>query len=67
MGEKLVNIPVKPENPYNGDALNDEDLHFVDCILNGTPCMASADDGVQAMKIIDAIYESGRTGKSVQL
>ena len=67
MGEKLVNIPVKPQNPYNGDALNDEDLHFVDCILNGTPCIADADDGLQAMKIIDAIYESGRTGKSVQL
>ena len=67
MGEKLVNIPVKPQNPYNGDALNDEDLHFVDCIVNGTPCIADADDGLQAMKIIDAIYESGRTGKSVQL
>lgn len=39
--------------------------HFVDCVLNGTPCRASAEDGVEIMKILDAIYESARTGHEV--
>ena len=41
--------------------------HFVDCILNGTPCRATAEDGLVVMKILDAIYESARTGHEVQL
>lgn len=39
--------------------------HFVDCVLNGTPCRAPAEDGVEIMKILDAIYESARTGHEV--
>ena len=39
--------------------------HFVDCILNGTPCIAPAEDGVVVMKILDAIYESAKTGHEV--
>ena len=39
--------------------------HFVDCCLNGTPCNASAEDGLEIMKILDAIYESARTGHEV--
>jgi len=41
--------------------------HFVDCCLNGTPCMAPGEDGVVIMKILDALYESARTGKSVDI
>lgn len=67
VGDKLVNITIKEDNDFDGDAYVTEDKHFLDCILNGATSMASADDGVQAMKIIDALYESGRTGKSVQL
>lgn len=67
MGERLLNIPVIENNNFTGDAYVAEDRHFVDCVLNGTASMASADDGLQAMKIIDALYESGRTGRSVQL
>ncbi len=39
--------------------------HFVDCVLNGTPCIAPAEDGVEIMKILDAVYESARTGHEV--
>ncbi len=67
MGGNLVNVVVKEENRYNGDALETEDRHFIDVIRTGIPSMASADDGVQAMKMIDALYESGRTGNSVKL
>ena len=41
--------------------------HFADCILNGTPCKAPAEDGVMIMKILEAIYESARTGHEVLL
>ena len=39
--------------------------HFVDCIVNGTKCIAPAEDGVILMKILTAIYESARTGHEV--
>lgn len=41
--------------------------HFVDCILNGTECIATADDGIALMAILDAAYESARTGHEVVL
>ena len=41
--------------------------HFADCCLNGTPCLAPAEDGVVLMKILDAIYESARTHRSVEI
>ena len=43
----------------------DEMAHFVDCALNGTPCTATAEDGLVVMQILDAIYESARTGHEV--
>ena len=44
-----------------------EIAHFVDCCRNGTPCRAPAEDGVVLMKMIDAIYKSAETGKSVDI
>ena len=60
----LTDFVVNTENcgafdTYHFDA---EMAHFVDCIANGTPCRATAEDGIIVMKILDAIYESGRTG-----
>jgi len=45
----------------------EEMAHFVDCIQNGTPCRATAEDGITVMRILDAIYESARTGHEVLL
>ena len=39
--------------------------HFVDCCLNKTKCMSPGEDGVEVMKILDAIYESAKTGHEV--
>ena len=44
-----------------------EIAHFVDCCRNGTLCRAPAEDGVVLMKMIDAIYKSAETGKSVDI
>ena len=41
--------------------------HFVDCVETGCECRNPAEDGVVVMRILDAIYESGRTGHEVIL
>lgn len=41
--------------------------HFIECVQNGVPCRAPAEDGVEMMKILDAVYESARTGHEVLL
>lgn len=51
----------------NSHMFDDEINHFVDCVLNGTPCRAPAEDGVEIMRILDAIYESARTGHEILL
>ncbi len=39
--------------------------HFVDCVNGKAECLAPAEDGVEMMKILDAVYESARTGHEV--
>ncbi len=41
--------------------------NFVDAVEGKAPCKAPAEDGVILMKILDAVYESARTGKSVDI
>ena len=41
--------------------------HFVRSILDGTPPGPSANHGVIVMEILDAIYESARTGRPVSI
>lgn len=41
--------------------------HYVDCVIEGIPCKAPAEDGVAIMKILDAIYKSAETGHEVVL
>lgn len=48
-------------------AFSGEIDHFVDCIINGSPCISPAEDGTKIMKILDAIYKSSRTGELVRL
>ncbi len=50
---------------YGQNMFVSELAHFVDCAQNGTPCRASAEDGIYVMKILDAVYESARTGHEV--
>jgi len=41
--------------------------HFVDCVANGKPCLAPAEQGLQVTKMLDAIYRSASTGREVRL
>lgn len=40
---------------------------FIDCVLNGTPPVCTAEQGLIIMQIIDAIYRSTASGKEVTL
>lgn len=48
-----------------GEQFTREMQHFADCVLGRCECNANAEDGVIVMKILDAIYESARTGHEV--
>lgn len=64
----IADINVSTKHLKNSqDLFVAEMAHFVDCVANGTPCRASAEDGIVVMKILDAIYESARTGHEVLL
>ncbi|MEW5717681.1 MAG: Gfo/Idh/MocA family oxidoreductase, partial [Chloroflexota bacterium] len=41
--------------------------HFADCVLNGKPLRFSPEDGRANMRVIDALYESARSGRVVQI
>lgn len=61
-----VQLNRKTALDFNGLFAN-EINHFVDCVMNGTECKAPAEDGITLMEILDAIYESARTGHEVIL
>ncbi len=62
----MSDIDVDIENYRFTKGMFDAEMnHFVDCIMNGTECVAKAEDGLVLMKILDAIYESARTGHEV--
>ncbi len=51
---------------FNG-LFENEIAHFVDCVLNDKPFRSPAEDGVEMMKILDAVYESAKLGKEIKL
>lgn len=65
----LTNVkPVINENASSfGNIFDREIAHFVDCVAHGTQCLNPSEDGLELMKILDAIYKSAETGREVQL
>ena len=49
------------------DSFNDELRNFSDAILGKAECRNPAEDGVEIMKILDAIYKSAECGHEVML
>ncbi len=41
--------------------------HYISCIKDGVSCKSPAEDGIAIMEILDAVYESSRTGHEVIL
>jgi predicted dehydrogenase len=67
--DRLVNLsPVFDSYAFDMDAAFEAGIaHFTDCVLDGARCICPSEDGVAVMKLIDAIYESSRTGELVRL
>ena len=64
----LTDFEIKTENYKEScDMFEAEMAHFVECVANGTECIAKAEDGVVVMKILEAIYLSAATGHEVVL
>lgn len=59
-----VTLPMSTTSEF-GEMFQNEIDHFVSAILDGTPVKAPAEDGVELMKILTAIYKSAETGHEV--
>ena len=68
VNDYLADVNIKTSDLKGGQEMFTAEMaHFVDCVKNGTECRAKAEDGIAVMKILDAIYESARTGHEVIL
>ena len=66
MNSYMTNVTLANPTALSFEGLFENEInHYVDCILHGGPCRNPAVDGVTLMKILDAIYESARTGHEV--
>ncbi|MBP3389288.1 MAG: gfo/Idh/MocA family oxidoreductase, partial [Clostridia bacterium] len=62
----LTNVTLDASTSLSFDGLFENEVgHFVQCITDGIPCRNPGEDGVALMKILDAVYESARTGHEV--
>jgi predicted dehydrogenase len=58
--------PIIDPNSYHFEHNFMEEIkHFIDCVENGTDCINTAEDGLEIMKILDAIYESAKLKREV--
>ncbi len=68
LNNRMVNIGFKESTALSFDGLFQNEMdHYIDCILGKAECIAPAEDGVEMMKILDAVYESALTGHEVVL
>lgn len=68
MNDRLVNVSFDDDTALSFDGLFAKEInHFVDCALGKTECIAPAQDGIDMMRILDAVYESAKTGHEVVL
>ncbi|MCI8623561.1 MAG: Gfo/Idh/MocA family oxidoreductase [Provencibacterium sp.] len=68
INDYLADVRLARPTALSFDGLFSREIdHFVDCVQNGTPCRAPAEDGIEIMRILDAVYESARTGHEVLL
>lgn len=65
---QLADIVPHGNNDFDfGRDFKREVKNFTDAINGKAQCIATADDGVELMRILDAVYLSAETGKSVDI
>ena len=56
------------ETALSFDGLFEKEIgHFLQCVRTGAPCRSTAQDGIDLMKILDAVYLSARTGRAAEI
>lgn len=62
-------VPVFPEREQQVDypMFRRQLQHFVQCISTGQPPHPGGQEGLIALKVVDAVYESARTGRAVEI
>lgn len=64
----LADISIRGSHEFNFDRdFKREIKNFVDACEGKAECKATAEDGIILMKVIDAVYRSAETGKSVDI
>lgn len=60
--------PAQGDTALSFDGLFEREIgHFISCVTEGTPCRATAEDGIELMRILDAVYASAQSGQAVQI
>lgn len=62
----VVTLPMSTQLSFDG-LFDNEINHFVECLLSGAPFRLPAEDGVEMMKILDAVYESADRKTEIKL
>ena len=66
MNDYLADVSLSSSTAFDFDgAFKNEIYSFVDAVKGEAPVLATAEDGVVLMKILDAIYRSAETGREV--
>ncbi len=69
--KEFLTWPGSPRDPHAGDPLvtfrYDQDVEFVDAILEGRPCRPSFRDGARVQAVLDAALASDRNGRWVEV
>lgn len=64
---RMTDVSFPSPTAFNGCEYAREIDDFVSAIVSGTPLRAPAEDGIQLMRILDAVYKSAETGHEVLL
>ena len=65
---RLADISIQGDNGFDFTRDFDREIqNFVDAVEGKAACIAPAEDGVALMRILDAVYLSAATGKSVDI
>ena len=66
--DRIADIVIHGDNGFDFHRDFDREVkNFYEAVSGKAPCIATAEDGVELMRILDAVYESAATGKSVDI
>ena len=68
LGEPGFDLEYPHENiHFAGDCVYALQRHFVECMRSGAPFESSGEDYLKTLRVVDAVYESARISRVVEL